>query len=91
MRISYAHKETSDVTKTPKPQRKATNLSIDQNLIAEAKALDLNVSRMAEEGIAQAVRDRKAQLWLEENREAIEENNRYFEEHGLPFAEYRGF
>ena len=79
------------LTKTPKPQRKATNLSIDQNLIAEAKALDLNVSRMAEEGIAQAVRDRKAQLWLEENREAIEENNRYFEEHGLPFAEYRGF
>ena len=79
------------LTKTPKPQRKATNLSIDQNLIAEAKALDLNVSRMAEEGIAQAVRDRKAQLWLEENREAIEENNRYFEEHGLPLAEYRGF
>ena len=79
------------LTKTPKPQRKATNLSIDQNLIAEAKALDLNVSRMAEEGIAQAVRDRKALLWLEVNREAIEENNRYFEEHGLPFAEYRGF
>ena len=79
------------LTKTPKPQRKATNLSIDQNLIAEAKALDLNVSRMAEEGIAQAVRDRKALLWLEVNREAIEENNRYFEEHGLPYAEYRGF
>ena len=79
------------LTKTPKPQRKATNLSIDQNLIAEAKALDLNVSRMAEEGIAQAVRDRKAQLWLEENREAMESWNRWVEEHGLPLAEYRLF
>ena len=27
--------------------------------------------------------------WQEENREAIESNNRWFEEHGLPFAEYR--
>ncbi len=76
---------------TKSPKRKSVNLSIDVEILAEAKALNVNVSRAADAGIAQAISKRKAELWLQENREAIEENNRYFEEHGLPFAEYRGF
>ncbi|TYR34592.1 post-segregation antitoxin CcdA [Mesorhizobium microcysteis] len=76
---------------TKSTQRKSVNLSIDANLLAEAKALNVNVSRAADAGVAKAIASRKAELWLEENRDAIEENNRYFEEHGLPFAEYRGF
>ena len=71
--------------------RRAANLSIDADLLAEAKALSVNISRAAEAGIAKAVSEEKERLWKEENREAIEANNRYFEEHGLPFAEYRGF
>ncbi|WP_421927024.1 type II toxin-antitoxin system CcdA family antitoxin [Neoaquamicrobium sediminum] len=73
------------------PKRKSVNLSIDVDILAEAKALNVNVSRAADTGIADAISKRKAELWLQENREAIEENNRYFEEHGLPFSEYRGF
>jgi len=79
------------LTKSPKPQRKAINLSLDQALIAEAKELGLSVSKIAEEGLAKAVAARKSELWLEENGEAIEENNRYFAEHGLPFAELRKY
>lgn len=71
--------------------RKATNLSLNADLLAEAKALSVNVSRAADAGLEDAIRNRKAELWLEENRKAIEENNRYFEQHGLPFSEYRGF
>ncbi len=76
---------------TKSPKRKSVNLSIDVDILAEAKALNVNVSRAADAGIAEAISKRKAELWLLENREAIEENNRYFEEHGLPFSEYRGF
>ena len=79
------------LTKTPRPQRKATNLSIDQNLIAEAKALDLNVSRLAEEGIAAAVREEKNRRWKEENQEAIESWNEWVRENGRPLAKYRLF
>ena len=79
------------LTRTPKPQRKATNLSLDQAVIADAKELGLNVSKIAEEGLKKAIATRRAELWLEENREAIEENNRYFAEHGLPFAELRNY
>jgi antitoxin CcdA len=73
------------------PSRKSVNLSIDVDLLSEAKALKVNVSRAADKGLADAISRRKAELWLEENRRAIEENNRYFAQHGLPFSEYRGF
>jgi antitoxin CcdA len=72
-------------------QRKSTNLSLDTRLIAEAKNLDINISRVAEQGIAQAVAEEKARLWKIENREALESWNKYVEEHGLPLAKYRQF
>ena len=71
--------------------RKPANLSIDAELLAEAKALNVNVSRAAETGIAEAVKAEKERVWKEENREAIEAWNAWVKENGLPFAEYRGF
>lgn len=71
--------------------RQAANLSIDANLMKEAKGLDVNVSRAAEAGIAEAVAAEKARLWKIENRAAIESWNAYVEEHGLPLAEFRQF
>ena len=76
---------------TAQSQRKPTNLSIDSNLIAEAKELEVNISRAAEAGIAKAVADEKARRWLEENKEAIESSNRFVEGNGLPLAKYRPF
>ena len=72
-------------------QRKSTNLSLDTRLIAEAKNLDINISRVAEQGIAQAGAEEKARLWKIENREAIESLNEYVEKHGIPLEEYRQY
>ncbi len=71
--------------------RKAANLSIDAAVLADAKALDINVSRAAETGIAEAVRKEKNRRWLAENREALESSNAWVEKHGLPLAKYRQF
>jgi antitoxin CcdA len=71
--------------------RKAANLSIDASLLSDAKALDINMSRAAETGIAEAVRKEMGRRWLEENREALESSNAWVEKHGLPLAEYRMF
>ena len=71
--------------------RKAANLSIDTNVLADAKALDINISRAAETGIAEAVRAEKGRRWLEENREAIDYYNAYVAENGLPLYKYRQF
>lgn len=71
--------------------RKPTNLSLDAALVAEAREMKINISRIAEDGIAKAVAAEKARLWKIENREAIESWNRHFEENGLPLAKYRQF
>ncbi len=75
----------------PKQQRKSVNMSINSKLIEEAKALGINISRAAEEGVAKAVADEKSRRWLLENREAIESSNEYVRRNGLPLAKYRLF
>lgn len=71
--------------------RRPTNLSINSQLLEEAKSLGINVSRSAESGIKSAVLKTKRDLWLSENREALLSSNKYVEEHGLPLADYRNF
>lgn len=71
--------------------KKAANLSLAESLLAEAKALGLNVSQAAEAGLAKAVAEERAARWQRENAEAIASANAYVEEHGLPLAEFRMF
>ncbi|AZO52585.1 MAG: post-segregation antitoxin CcdA [Mesorhizobium sp.] len=71
--------------------RQPANLSIDSNLMREAKGLDVNVSRAAEAGIAEAVAAEKTRLWKLENRATMESWNDYIEKHGIPLEEYRQF
>ncbi len=71
--------------------KKATNVSLAENLLSEAKELRINVSQAAEAGLAKAVADKRAELWLKENREAIESSNAFVDKHGLPLEKYRMF
>ena len=75
----------------PRPPRKAVNLSVDANLVAEARALDLNLSRTLEEALRTSVREEKARRWQEENAEAIRLSNEELEKNGLWSDEYRQF
>jgi len=71
--------------------KKATNVSLAESLLAEARELRINISQAAEAGVAQAVAAKRAAHWVEENRAAIESSNAYVENRGLPLAEYRMF
>jgi antitoxin CcdA len=71
--------------------RKATNVTLGEALLAEAKSLNINISQAAEAGLARAVAERRAELWRAENRDALESSNAYVEANGLPLARYRGF
>ncbi|MBN8462835.1 MAG: type II toxin-antitoxin system CcdA family antitoxin [Dechloromonas sp.] len=73
------------------PVRKATNVSINETLLAEARALKINVSKAAEAGLVVALAEKRAELWLAENKAALESSNAYVDRHGLPLAQYRGF
>jgi antitoxin CcdA len=73
------------------PTKKATNVSLPVDLVAEAKELGINVSQACEAGLAEKVRKSKAEKWVEENREALEWSNEYVRKYGLPLARYRMF
>ncbi|WP_256752716.1 type II toxin-antitoxin system CcdA family antitoxin [Mesorhizobium sp. Mes31] len=75
----------------PKPQRRSVNTSIDSQLIEDAKALGINISRAAEAGIAKAIAAEKTRRWQEENKEAIKSSNAYVKRNGLPLAKHRLF
>ncbi|MFW5452620.1 type II toxin-antitoxin system CcdA family antitoxin [Thioalkalivibrio sulfidiphilus] len=71
--------------------RRPTNVTIDPHLLALAKELKVNVSQAAEQGLARAIAECRATMWLEENRAALESSNAFVEQHGLPLARYRNF
>lgn len=55
--------------------KKPTNVSLNQDLVRAAKAYGLNVSRIAEAALAEAVRARARQDWLASNAEALDTYN----------------
>ncbi|TPE51029.1 type II toxin-antitoxin system CcdA family antitoxin [Amaricoccus solimangrovi] len=71
--------------------RRATNLSLDPGLIAEARDLGVNVSRAAEAGLRAAVRAARAEAWRRENAGAIASANTWVEANGLPLERSRRF
>lgn len=71
--------------------RQPANLSIDSQLMKEAKGLNVNVSRAAEAGIAEAVAAEKTRLWKLENRDTMDAWNGYVEKHGIPLKDHRQF
>jgi antitoxin CcdA len=71
--------------------KRATNVSLNADLLEAAKEHDINVSQACERGLADEVKAAREARWLAENREAIESWNDYVEQHGLPLAQYRQF
>jgi antitoxin CcdA len=64
-------------------RRRGTNLTIDPDLVAAGKAMGLNLSKIAEDAIRNALRRKQQQQWLAENADAIAAYNRRVDERGL--------
>ncbi|MEM8577500.1 MAG: type II toxin-antitoxin system CcdA family antitoxin [Pseudomonadota bacterium] len=73
------------------PQKTKVNLTIDKDHVAEARALGLNMSHVAGEAIAKALKEERERRWKTENRSKIEAYNAWVEENGVPFADLRKF
>lgn len=67
--------ETISPTTEPSTRRRAVSLTLRPELMAQARALKLNVSRAAEHGIEAAVKDALGKAWLAENADAILAHN----------------
>ena len=71
--------------------RKVTEISLDADLLMQARDLDIDPTLAAERGIAGAVKAERERLWLLENADAIKAYNDDIETNGLPLAEFRQF
>jgi antitoxin CcdA len=77
--------------RSPIATRRPTNISLDAALIAEARALGVNISRACERGLADQVAEARKAQWLAENGSALASSNAHVERHGLPLAASRLF
>jgi antitoxin CcdA len=56
--------------------KKNTNLSINSDLLQQAKEHNINLSQALELRLAEILKEEKRREWREQNKEAIEEYNR---------------
>lgn len=60
-------------------------------MVAEARALGINISQASSQGLESAVAQARAERWLEENKAALEAWNKFVDEHDLPLRALRQF
>jgi antitoxin CcdA len=68
---------------THKEKRKTTTVTLPPSLLAEAKALNINLSRTLENTILSLVKENEAKKWAEENKDVIESMNAYYEKNDV--------
>ena len=66
-----------------KPRRKAVNLTVNEDLLRQAKALKINLSRSFEQHLADLIAKAERDQWLAENRRALKEYGDYVERRGV--------
>jgi len=63
--------------------KKPTNLTINSDLLSQAKEMKLNLSATLESALADALKIKKQEQWKEDNKEAINSYNEHISEYGL--------
>ncbi len=71
--------------------KKATNLSINSDLLRISRKFKINLSSTLEQALTELVKAKKRELWLIENRKAISSYNSHVEKHGAFSDELRNF
>ena len=72
----------TNITFKPVGPKKSANLSINAELLLQAKQLNINLSQTLERHLAEIVRQAKREQWLAENKGALDEYNRRIESRG---------
>lgn len=63
--------------------KKATNLSINEDLLRRARALEINLSATLEHALAEVLKMKQREQWLAENQAAMAAYNEQVEREGV--------
>ena len=73
------------------PLKKATNITLSADVLADATAFGINISQACDGFLRERVRQERERRWLSQNAEFIAEYNKTLESEGLPLDQYRSF
>lgn len=71
--------------------KKATNLTVNSELLVTAKGMRINLSATLEQALLEVVRQKRREQWRQENKSAVEDYNAKVEEAGVFSDSLRGF
>jgi antitoxin CcdA len=86
MRIPYAHSYEEIPMQALYDQnapKKPTNLSINSDLLRQARSSDINLSAALEQALIAQLKAKQAQEWLEQNKKAFTAYNKSVDETGV--------
>lgn len=69
------------IYETQAPKR-ATNLSVNSDLLNKARALNINLSATLEESLIAVIKTKQQEAWLAQNQQAIDAYNQQVNEQG---------
>jgi antitoxin CcdA len=78
-----AQKHHGHIGPGPKPRlKRAVNVSVDAEILALAKEMDINLSQTLEDALRTLTEDERVRRWQEEHRDFFESYNAYVERNG---------
>jgi len=76
---------------TDNHSKKATNITLSADVLAEAKSLGINISQACDQFLRDLVRAERERRWQSEQAEFVAAYNRLVEQEGLPLEQWRMF
>lgn len=71
--------------------KKATNLSLNSDLLKRSRALNINLSATLEQALSNKLAEKETEKWQGQNKNAIKAYNEFVEKHGAFGDEYKAF
>lgn len=66
-----------------KAPKKASNLSVNCDLLRQAKNLNINLSATLEQALIEMIREKRQEQWKLDNKDSIDAYNEHVEQHGV--------
>jgi len=63
--------------------KKATNLTVNADLLAQARSMNINISSVLEAALIETLKRKKRSEWLRENEDSIQAYNAVVDQNGV--------
>ena len=78
-------------TAAPSHRKRATNLSLSEDVLQAARELDINLSQTCEQHLRELIRSERARRWRTEYADFIDAYNATVDADGLPLERWKTF